>query len=218
MFAARLQEDGAPDPTFGSGGTVITRLPPEEEETHAIPDQSIFAGALEARRCARRGVSQRRGPRVLPEESAESVASNADNSGYVYVDFRQESSEPPYSHSSYVAWLTPSGALDTTYGDNGLVSFPTARIEAIGVDPTGRLVVAGGQGEAVFLARLIGAALHARAEAAARELEVSARARGSSRAPCRGAADQASAHAPHPRLLPAGEQSPDAVDRRLPRR
>jgi hypothetical protein len=65
-------------------------------------------------------------PRVLSEESAESVASAADNSGYVYVDVDQESSKPPYSQSSYVARLTPSGVLDATYGDGGLVSFPTA--------------------------------------------------------------------------------------------
>ena len=346
MFAARLQEHGALDPTFGSGGTVITRLPPEEEETHTIPLQSIFAGALEAdgamvgvgprvegrlsaagafdpsfrnqlqmnafalvglpdgqmlaagetptegevaryptleRLLAdgapdpsfgkeglvqlpdRAGPSARESahsilllpdgelllagigevpgeqfgwlaevtatgsldrsfgdegvdyvpaktpfqgdtgvsvarepdgtivlagtasvgsedwqaaawgflpdgapdpafgsdgvlllPRALPEESAESVTSTADNSGYLYVAFRQESSAPPYSQSSYMARLTPSGALDATYGDDGLVSFPTALIKAIGVDPAGRLVVAGGQGEAVFLARLIG--------------------------------------------------------------
>jgi uncharacterized delta-60 repeat protein len=346
MFAARLQEDGALDPTFGSGGTVITRLPPEEEETNTIPIQSIFAGALEAdgamvgvgprvegrlgaagafdpsfrnqlqinafalvglpdgqmlaagetptegevaryptlerlladgapdqsfgtdglvqlpdrtgptaRESARSilllpdgdlllagigegtgeqfgwlaevtatgsldrsfgdegidyvpakapfqgetGVSVAREPngtivlagtasvgsedwqaaawgflpdgvpdpafgsdgvlllpRGLPEESAESVMSTADNSGHVYVDFHQESSEPPYSQNSYVARLTPSGALDVAYGDDGLASFPTARIKAIGVDRAGRLVVAGRQGEAVFLARLIG--------------------------------------------------------------
>jgi uncharacterized delta-60 repeat protein len=346
MFAARLQENGGLDPTFGSGGTTITRLPPQEEESNTIPDQSIFAGALEAdgamvgvgRRVEGRltvagafdpsfqnqlqfnafalvplpdgqmlaagetpaegegarypalerllpdgapdpsfgadglvqfpdragptvresassmlllpdgellvagtggvpgeqfgwlaevtatgsldrsfgdegvdyvptktpyqgetGVSVAREPdgtivlagtvsvgsedwqaaawgflpdgapdpafgsdgvvllpQVLPGESAKSVTSAADSSGYVYVDFDQESSEPPYNHSYYVARLTPSGALDTTYGDDGLVSFPAARIEAIGVDPAGRLVVAGRQGEAVFLARLLG--------------------------------------------------------------
>jgi uncharacterized delta-60 repeat protein len=346
MFAARVQEDGALDPTFGSGGTVITRLPPEAEETHTIPVQSIYAGALEADGAMvgvgprvegrltsaggfdpsfgtqlpmnafalvalpdgqmlaagetptegegaryptlerllpdgapdpsfgteglvqlpdRAGASARESvrsvlllpdgelllagigevageqyswlaeatasgsldrsfgdegveyvpaakspyqgesgvsvarepdgtivlsgtasvgnedwqaaawgflpdgapdsafgndgvlllPQVLAGESAESVASTADASGYVYVDFRQQSAEPPYGQSSYVARLTPSGALDSAYGDDGLVSFSTAHISAIGVDPAGRLAAAGWQGEAVFLARLI---------------------------------------------------------------
>jgi uncharacterized delta-60 repeat protein len=96
-------------------------------------------------------------PRVLPEEISESVTSAADNSGYVYIAVRQVSAAPSYSESSYVARLTPAGELDSSYGANGLVSFPTASIDALGVDPDGRLLVAGAEGEAVFLARLLGA-------------------------------------------------------------
>jgi hypothetical protein len=52
--------------------------------------------------------------------------------------------------------LTPSGVLDTAYGNGGLVSFPATYVEAIAVDPAGRLVVAGERDRVTYVARLTG--------------------------------------------------------------
>jgi uncharacterized delta-60 repeat protein len=94
-------------------------------------------------------------PRPVPEADTESVAEAVDSSGYVYIGITQES----VGQASYIARLTPSGTLDSTYGNDGVVSFPAVRLTAIGVDPSGRLLVGGWRGGtsgAVYLARLIG--------------------------------------------------------------
>jgi uncharacterized delta-60 repeat protein len=46
-FAARLLEGGALDPSFGSGGSVVSSLPPSDEGPGVLTDDGVEAAALE---------------------------------------------------------------------------------------------------------------------------------------------------------------------------
>ncbi len=158
MFAARLQEDGALDPAFGSGGTVITRLPPEAEETHTIPVQSIFAGALEAD-----GAMVGVGPRVEGRLSAAgafdpSFRNQLQMNAFAVVGLPdgqmlaagETPTEGEVARYPTLERLLADGAPDLSFGTEGLVRLPdragpTARESAhsILLLPDGELLLAG---------------------------------------------------------------------------
>jgi uncharacterized delta-60 repeat protein len=91
------------------------------------------------------------------EATAQATTITADSAGNLYIAIDQESQNQPYHPGSFVTRLTPSGQPDSTYGTRGAVSFaPAITIDSLAVDSQGRLNIAGGREEEVFLARLLG--------------------------------------------------------------
>ena len=67
------------------------------------------------------------------------IASSSTGDLYLLAD----QSSHGYGRGSFVAALSPSGELDRGFGQNDSVSFPSAGLGVLAVDPAGRVVLAG---------------------------------------------------------------------------
>ncbi len=133
MFGARLSEGGALDPSFGSGGSLITSLPPEDEGVGVLPDHTIEAGALEAD-----GAMVAVGPRTQGRLNAAGQfdstyeAGNTPLNSYAVVQLPggdmlaggETPTEGDGNHFGTLERLLPNGKPDPSFGSGGLVTLP----------------------------------------------------------------------------------------------
>lgn len=159
FIVARYTDLGLLDTTFGPGGVVRTDLGDHDiaEDIVALPDGSLVAAGRSA------------GNIALVRYSADgAVDASFGTSGRVITDLggfdgafagvadagRLLVAGSSRSRDVAVVRYSPSGAVDTSFGDNGVVTTdfdPTVAdiANALAVDGNGRAVVAGASGEAV---------------------------------------------------------------------
>jgi uncharacterized delta-60 repeat protein len=133
-FAARVREDGTLDPSFGTGGSVVTSLPPSDEGSGVLPDHSVEAGVLEGD-----GALVLAGPRTqgrltpggVFDSSFEAGNSPLNSFALAYLsggdalaagETPTEGNGPRYAT---LERLQPDGAPDPSFGREGLVQLPT---------------------------------------------------------------------------------------------
>ncbi len=132
-FAARAQEDGKLDPSFGTGGSVVTSLPPSDEGPGLLPDHSVEAGVLEDD-----GALVVVGPRTQGRFTAAGAfdgsfeAGNSPLNSFALAslpggDTLAAGETPTEGNGSRYATLErmlPDGAADPSFGKEGLVQLP----------------------------------------------------------------------------------------------
>jgi uncharacterized delta-60 repeat protein len=133
VFAARVQEDGTLDPSFGTGGTVVTSLPPSDEGPGLPPDHSVEAGALEGD-----GALVLIGPRTQGRLTASGAFDSTFEAGnsplnsfalaYLSGGDMLAAGETPTegtgSRHATLERMLPDGAPDPSFGKEGLVRLP----------------------------------------------------------------------------------------------
>jgi uncharacterized delta-60 repeat protein len=132
-FAARVGEDGALDPSFGTGGSVVTGLPPSDEGPGLLPDHSVEAGILEGD-----GALVVVGPRTQGRftsggafdgsfEAGNSPLNSfalASLSGGEVLAAGETPTEGNGSRYATLERLQANGAPDLSFGKEGLVQLP----------------------------------------------------------------------------------------------
>jgi uncharacterized delta-60 repeat protein len=132
-FAARVTEGGTLDPSFGTGGMVVTGLPPSDEGPGLLPDHSVEAGVLESD-----GALVVVGPRTQGRFTASGAfdstfeAGNSPLNSFALAsvpggDALAAGETPTEGSGSRYATLErvlPDGAPDPSFGKEGLVALP----------------------------------------------------------------------------------------------
>jgi uncharacterized delta-60 repeat protein len=153
FVVARFLPDGRLDPTFGQGGIVRATVPNAASTPRAValqPDGKVVV-AGELQRGAPPGVRDSFVARFHPDGrlDAEFGANGIVVLGYqahvravvVHADGRVLVGGDPV-----VARLTPRGELDPTFGAGGVVGNPPLSVEALLLQPGGKIVAAGWDG------------------------------------------------------------------------
>lgn len=160
LGVARLNADGSPDNSFGSGGVVYVPEGPGSAGgvVAVLPDGTILVGGQKDGRAAVTVVSPGgsvSGQVSLPAQSGSSfvsalaigpegtvVAAGTSFTGDYYVY--------PSSRTTFVTRLNAQLGLDTSFGTRGVVNLPT-EFAGLAVQPDGRIVVGGAGGQVTRL-------------------------------------------------------------------
>ena len=132
-FAARVTEDGTLDPSFGTGGMVVTGLPPSDEGPGLLPDHSVEAGVLEGD-----GALVVVGPRTQGRFTASGAfdstfeAGNSPLNSFALASLPggetlaggETPTEGNVSRYATLERVLPDGAPDPSFGKEGLVVLP----------------------------------------------------------------------------------------------
>jgi uncharacterized delta-60 repeat protein len=132
-FAARVTEDGTLDPSFGTGGSVVTGLPPSDEGPGLLPDHTVEAGVLEGD-----GALVVVGPRTQGRFTAGGAfdgtfeAGNSPLNSFALASLPggdalaggETPTEGNVSRYGTLERVLPDGAPDSSFGKEGLVALP----------------------------------------------------------------------------------------------
>ena len=153
-FGARLLESGALDPSYGSGGSVVTSVPPSDEGVGLDPYQLVQAGVLEGDG-AMVLVGRRTQGRLTSSGQFDSSfqAGNSPLNSYALVqspdrDMLAAGETPTEGSGARYATLErvlPNGEPDLSFGPEGLVQLPVRSGPQVRDRALGMVVLAGGE-------------------------------------------------------------------------
>jgi uncharacterized delta-60 repeat protein len=152
-FAARVSEGGALDPSFGTGGSIVSALPPSDEGPGLLPDHTVEAAALESD-----GAVVVVGPRTQGRFASSGAFDSSFQAGnsplnsfaLVYLpggdmlaagETPTEGNEPRYAT---LERLQPDGAPDPSFGKEGIVRLPNRAGPKVSESARSMLALEGG--------------------------------------------------------------------------